>query len=168
MKLSRFSELLQSHPDKPFHLVLPGSGTVPASFHITEVGHVTKKFIDCGGKLHSVESCQLQVWLGDDTDHRLYAGKMARVLDLAKAKGVLPAEDLDVEIEYEETAISQYTVSDFALTESAVVLHLAAKREAYRLPGKRAVRPADAADDGAGNESRSGKLLRSGRRLLLT
>lgn len=127
MKLSRFSELLQSHPDKPFHLVLPGSGTVPASFHITEVGHVTKKFIDCGGKLHSVESCQLQVWLGDDTDHRLYAGKMARVLDLAKAKGVLPAEDLDVEIEYEETAISQYTVSDFALTESAVVLHLAAK-----------------------------------------
>ena len=127
MKLSQFTELLQSHPEKPFNLVLPGSHTVPASFHITEVGHVTKKFIDCGGKLHSVESCQLQVWLGEDTDHRLYAGKMAHVLGLAKAKGVLPADDLDVEIEYEDAAISQYAVTGFSVTESAVVLNLDGK-----------------------------------------
>lgn len=128
MKLSQFSDLLQSHPDKPFHLVLPGSETVPASFHITEVGHVTKKFIDCGGKLHTAQSCQLQAWVYTDTDHRLLAGKMAGVLGLAKAKGVLPdGVDLDVEIEYEDTAISQYTVEDFALTDSAVVLHLAGK-----------------------------------------
>jgi hypothetical protein len=127
MKLSQFSDLLLSHPEKPFHLVLPGSQTVPASFHITEVGHVTKKFIDCGGKLHSLASCQLQVWLGDDTDHRLYAGKMSRVLELAKDKGVLPAEDLDVEIEYEDTAISQYTVWNVAVTESAVVISLESK-----------------------------------------
>lgn len=128
MKLSQFTDLLQSHPEKPFHLVLPGSHTVPASFHITEVGHVTKKFIDCGGKLHSVESCQLQAWVYTDTQHRLLAGKMAGVMNLARAKGVLSdGEDLDVEIEYEDTTISQYTVASFAVTESAVVLNLDAK-----------------------------------------
>lgn len=127
MKLSQFSGLLQSHPEKPFRLVLPGATTVPVSFHITEVGHVTKKFIDCGGRLHTAQSCQLQAWVWMDTEHRLLAGKMAGVLDLATAKGVLPADDLDVEIEYEDTALSQYTVADFAVTDSAVVFNLAAK-----------------------------------------
>lgn len=128
MKISQFANLLEAHPEKPFQLVLPGSGTVPASFHITEVGHVTKKFIDCGGTLHTVQSCQLQAWVYTDTHHRLLAGKMAGVLNLAQVKGVLPdGEDLDVEIEYEDTAISQYTVESFTVSESAVVLTLAAK-----------------------------------------
>ena len=128
MKLSQFSELLQAHPEKQFHLVLPGRGTVPVSFHITEVGHVTKKFIDCGGRVHVIQSCQLQAWVGEDTDHRLPAGKMAGVLNLAAAKGILPAEeDLDVEIEYEDTALSQYTVANFVVSESAVGFTLAAK-----------------------------------------
>lgn len=128
MKLSQFTDLLQAHPDKQFHLLLPGLNPVPISFHITEVGHVTKKFIDCGGKLHTVQTCQLQAWLGNDTDHRLLAGKMAGVLNLAEAKGVLPVgEDLDVEIEYEDVAISQYPVESVTVTQSAVVLTLAAK-----------------------------------------
>ncbi len=128
MKISQFAHLLEAHSEKPFHLVLPGENIVPASFHITEVVHVTKKFIDCGGKLHTAQSCQLQVWLGGDTDHRLYAGKMAGVLNLARRKGVLPdGEDLDVEIEYEDAAISQYTVESFTVSENAVVLHLAGK-----------------------------------------
>lgn len=128
MKLSQFSSLLQAHVDKPFQLVLPGGSAVPVSFHITEVGHVTKKFIDCGGKLHTLQACQLQAWLGSDTDHRLYAGKMAKVLKLAEAKGVLPAgEDLDMEIEYEDAALSQYPVAAYAVTDAAVVLTLAAK-----------------------------------------
>ena len=128
MKLSQFACLLEAHPEKPFHLVLPGENIVPASFHITEVGHVTKKFIDCGGKLHTAQSCQLQVWLGHDTDHRLYAGKMAGVLSLARVKGVLPdGEDLDIEIEYENTVLSQYPVASWAVTDRAVVLHLMTK-----------------------------------------
>jgi hypothetical protein len=128
MKLSRFSALLRSYPDKPFHLALPSSRMVPVSFHITEVGYVAKKFLDCGGKLHSVENCLLQAWLGDDTDHRLMAGKMVRILELARDKGVLPADvDLDVEIEYEDSAISQYGVETFMVTNTAVVLNLVGK-----------------------------------------
>jgi len=128
MKLSQFTSLLQAHADKPFHLVLPGLNTVPVSFHITEVGHVQKKFIDCGGRLHTVQTCQLQAWLGEDTHHRLLAGKMAGVLNQAEAKGVLPAgEDLDVEIEYEDAALSQYPVADYLVTEDAVILRLSSK-----------------------------------------
>ena len=128
MKLSHFTELLQTHPDKPFRLVLPGEQAVPYSFHVTEVGYVTKRFIDCGGKLHTVQTCQLQAWLGTDTDHRLLAGKMAGVLNQAAARGVLPAgEDLDMEIEYEDTLISQYPVAGYAVTEDAVILSLTSK-----------------------------------------
>ncbi len=127
MKLSHFTKLLQAHPDKPFHLVLPGRDTVPVSFHITEVGHATKKFIDCGGRVHTTQTCQLQAWVGTDTDHRLLADKMAGVLNLAQAKGILPAEDLDVEFEYEDAVVSQYPVASDIVTETAVVLHLAAK-----------------------------------------
>lgn len=128
MKLSQFTDLLEAHPAKPFYLVLPGHNAVPVSFHITEVGHVTKKFIDCGGKVHTIQTCQLQAWLGTDTDHRLLAGKMAGVLHQAKTKGILlDGADLDVEIEYEETTISQYPVANYTITEAAVVLSLAAK-----------------------------------------
>jgi hypothetical protein len=128
MKLSQFTDLLQAYPEKPFHLVLPGESVVPVSFHITEVGHVTKKFIDCGGRVHTVQTCQLQAWVWTDTEHRLLAGKMAGVLNLARAKGVLPAgEDFDIEIEYEDTALSQYPVADYTITDDAVVLNLAAK-----------------------------------------
>ena len=128
MKLSQFTDLLQAHPEKHFRLVLPGANIVPISFHVTEVGHVTKKFIDCGGKLHTTQTCQLQAWLGTDTDHRLLAGKMAGVLNLAAAKGVLPTgEDLEVEIEYEDTTISQYPVAGHSVTDTAVVINLTTK-----------------------------------------
>jgi len=128
MKLSQFEDLLKANPGKPFHLILPGQKSVPISFHITEVAHVTKKFIDCGGRMHIQQTCQLQAWVWTDTDHRLLSGKMAGVLELAKTRGVLPAgEDLDIEIEYEDAAISQYTLASSAVTADAVVLTLESK-----------------------------------------
>jgi hypothetical protein len=126
MKLSTFTALLREHPGKHFRLVLPSSEAVPVSFHITEVAHVQKRFIDCGGKFHTTHTCQLQAWVGPDADHRLQAGKMARVLELAKV--VLPeGQDLDIEVEYEDVTISQYTVAGHSVTDDAVVLNLASK-----------------------------------------
>ena len=126
MKLSALNTLLHSHPDKQFHLVLPNESAVPVSFHITEVAYVQKRFIDCGGKKHTLETCQLQAWLGPDTDHRLEAGKMAKVLALAE--DILPGGiDLDVEIEYEDAVISQYPVASYAVTDTAVTLQLTTK-----------------------------------------
>jgi hypothetical protein len=126
MKLEQFKDLLQTHREKQFRLVLPNQVAVPISFHITEVAHVRKRFIDCGGKFHTTDTCQLQAWLGEDIDHRLQAGKMADVLGLAKQ--VLPeGQDLDIEIEYEDTVISQYPVASYTVTDDAVVLNLTSK-----------------------------------------
>ena len=130
MKLSQLKTLLQTHRDKQFRLLLPEEAPVPISFHITEVGHVTKRFMDCGGRVHFTQACQLQAWVSDDTTdqetHRIAAGKMADVLD--RAVRVLPeGQDLDVEIEYEDARVSQFPVSDFAVTDDAVVLRLSDK-----------------------------------------
>lgn len=126
MKLGSFKGLLQAHPDKQFRLVLPNQNAVPISFHITEVAHVQKRFIDCGGELHRTETCQLQAWVYTDTDHRLLAGKMAGVLNLAQ-KALPENQDLDIEIEYEDTTISQYPVASYTVTEDEVTLNLTTK-----------------------------------------
>jgi arsenite methyltransferase len=126
MKLSAFKALLEAHREKQFRLVLPNASAVPVCFHITEVAHVQKRFIDCGGRLHTTQTCQLQAWVWTDTEHQLLAGKMADVLN--KARAVLPEDqDLDLEIEYEDIAISQYPVTGYVVTPDAVTLTLGYK-----------------------------------------
>lgn len=125
MKLKEFKDLLEANRDKKFLLQLPDQTQVPLSFHITEVGHMDKKFIDCGGKVHSVQTCQLQVWVGEDIDHRLNAGKLADILKLAKS--VVPNDEIDLEIEYEAALISQYPVRNYWVSDDAVTLNLATK-----------------------------------------
>src|SRR5690606_13423763 len=96
-------------------------------FHITEVGHVTKRFVDCGGTLRSTESVQLQTWVSpNDPDHRLTAAKLTSILEIA-AKSVLPSRDLDVEIEYEDCVVSQFGVSLAEQGDGVIRFHLADK-----------------------------------------
>ncbi len=57
MKLFELQNLLETNRDKLFRLQLPDENQVPVSFHITEVGQVNKTFIDCGGKVHSIQTC---------------------------------------------------------------------------------------------------------------
>ena len=147
MKLHELKALLTAHPDKQFRLLLPGGEYVPIALHVTEVGHVRKNFIDCGGKTHSQESCQLQVWLGQDTDHRLSSGKLASILELAK--DILPGDDLDVEVEYEDTAISQYRVEGHTVSDDDLTLQLAGKHTACLAP-ELCVVPVSASSCGCG------------------
>ena len=125
MNLGEFKALLKNHAGSQFRLQLPDGSPVPVSFHVTEVGRVQKTFIDCGGTLRDLVTCQLQVWVGEDEDHRLEAGKAAAILE--KAKAFLSDETLPVEIEYEDAVISQYTIDNFKAGGDAVVLHLAHK-----------------------------------------
>lgn len=123
LKLSTFRNLLESHREKQFRLMLPNENAIPVCFHITEVAQIQKRFIDCGGKLHSTQTCQLQAWVWRDTEHRLLAGKMADVLRLA-SKALLLDEDLELEFEYEDTVISQYPVAAYRITKDEVILNL--------------------------------------------
>ena len=132
MKLSHFKTLLQANHDKGFRLVLPDHNEVPISFHITEVAFVQKTFIDCGGTMRETRTCQLQTWIGPDEDHRIAAGKMADILNRASA--FLPADDLDVEIEYETSVISQYSVAEAVASDEFVTLYLTTKHTACLAP----------------------------------
>lgn len=125
MILSELKSLLRDHAGLHFRLRLPDGGPVPLSFHVTEVGRVQKTFLDCGGTLRETLACQLQVWVGQDYDHRIETGKMAKILD--KARAYLPDESVPVEIEYEDRVISQYTIDGHEITDDAVILILAHK-----------------------------------------
>ena len=97
MNLSELKSLLACHPGRHFRLSLPDDSAVPVSFHVTEVGRVHKNFLDCGGTLRETTICQLQVWVGEDYDHRIETGKMAGILE--KGKSLLSDESVPVEIE---------------------------------------------------------------------
>lgn len=125
MKLSELKMLLAEDSEKDFRIVLPDGATVPVSFHVTEVGRIQKTFLDCGGKLRERVTCQLQVWVGEDYDHRIEVEKMASILEIAKP--YLPDESIPVEIEYERNVISQYTIQGTEISDDSVVLQLAHK-----------------------------------------
>lgn len=84
MKLKELKATLALHPEALPRFTLPGGDRIPAHFHITEVGHIAKRFIDCGGKLHDKkETCLLQTYVASDVDHRLNAGTFAKIFNSA-------------------------------------------------------------------------------------
>ena len=132
MNLEAFARVLAENPAAPLHLMLPDGSFVPAHFHVTEVGRVQKDFIDCGGTVRSSTACVLQVWVAQDTDHRLDTTKLAGILRLAAP--LLKTADLPVEVEYEDGRVSQFPVSAAEVTPSGVLLHLGAKHTACLAP----------------------------------
>ena len=125
MTLSELKSLLTEHSGRHFRIQLPDGGAVPVSFHVTEVGRLNKTFLDCGGTLRETTTCQLQIWVGEDYDHRIETGKMAAIL--TKAASILPDDSVPVEIEYEDRVISQYTIASHEVLDDSVVLILANK-----------------------------------------
>jgi hypothetical protein len=127
MNLAEFRSQLAAHPDLPMVIALPDGTRAPFHFHVTEVGHITKRFVDCGGKFRSSETCVLQTWTGvtDDDGHRLTAGKLAKILDLAGS--ILPSAEIPVEIEHEAGVISQYPVEGIAAVDGVLTVQLTAK-----------------------------------------
>ena len=126
MKLYELKSILREHPDANPRFILPDGDAIPAHFHITEVGHVSKRFIDCGGTLHdSRETCVLQTWAASDLEHRLNGATFAKILELGNA--ILPGDDLDVEVEYDCCVTSQYPIASAEVTAGRLDFQLEAK-----------------------------------------
>lgn len=126
MKLNELKWILAIHPTLSPRFVLPDGDHVPAHYHLTEVGHVAKKFIDCGGTTRATESCVLQLWVNaGDPDHRLNAGRFVNILQLGDR--VLPNRDLEVEVEYDDYAISQFPITAYAVNGEHIDFTLATK-----------------------------------------
>ena len=148
MKLNEFKQHLAAHADKPIGFAFDDGEFIPGHFHVTEVGYVTKNFIDCGGTVRNVEHVQLQVWLGSDDDHRLTAGKLAKIIELAKP--LLPSGDLDVEVEYEGCVISQYTLESASVLDGQLVFQLGDKHTDCLAKEACGIEAAGTANKGAG------------------
>lgn len=104
MKLSEIKELLPTLTDVNFQL--PDNSMVPVHFHITEVGEITKHFIDCGGTVRNEKVANFQLWDANDTDHRLKPEKLLNIINLSER--VLGLEDLEIEVEYQGATIGKY------------------------------------------------------------
>jgi hypothetical protein len=104
MKLSEIKSTLPTLDKVQF--VLPSGTTVPEHFHVTEIGLIDKKFIDCGGTIRQEKAVNFQLWSSKDTDHRLQPGKLTDIIALSER--VLDIEDLEVEVEYQSETIGKY------------------------------------------------------------
>jgi|TARA_R110000851_G_scaffold252908_2_gene405354 hypothetical protein len=104
MKLSEIKKELNTLENVTFHL--PDGTTVPEHFHVTEVGLITKKFIDCGGKVRNETVINFQLWDANDFEHRLKPKRLLDIITLSEK--VLGIEDNDIEVEYQGETIGKY------------------------------------------------------------
>lgn len=134
MNVSELVHLLDSHRDAALHIMLPSGEFVPAHFHVTEVGRVEKRFIDCGGTRRESVSCLVQTWTADDHDHRLRAGRLSQIFGLAQP--VLESSDLPVEFEFGADVASQYQLADVEVTPKGLLFVLAGKQTQCLAPDR--------------------------------
>lgn len=117
MKLSEIKKHLQHLETIAFQL--PNGKLVPAHFHVTEVGKITKDFIDCGGKVRQENVINFQLWEERDYNHRLHPEKLLKIIELSEKR--FQFDDLDIEVEYQgEVTIGKYNLgfdgTNFLLT----------------------------------------------------
>ena len=110
MKLNVLKDLLGRYPRTFPRFVLPDGDYIPAHAHVTEIGHVVRDFIDCGGETGREEKALLQTHVGRDTEHRLRSDRFGKILELGGR--VLPSNELDVDVEYDCCVVAQYPISE--------------------------------------------------------
>jgi hypothetical protein len=104
MKLSEVKSKLSQLETIAFKL--PNGALVPNHFHVTEVGKVTKHFIDCGGTVRNEEVVNFQLWNANDYDHRLHPEKLLQIIALSEK--TLGISDSDIEVEYQGDTIRKF------------------------------------------------------------
>ena len=115
MKLSQVKNILKTVEAVNFNL--PNGTTVPEHFHVTEVGLITKKFIDCGETVRNESVVNFQLWDANDFEHRLKPQKLLNIIELSEK--VLGIGDFEIEVEYQSKTIGKYDLDfngkDFVL-----------------------------------------------------
>ena len=107
MLLSDFKNQLKTVTEVIF--LKPDGTTVPSHFHITEVGEIHKKYIDCGGTIRNEHLISLQLWESIDTWHRLEPNKLISIIDLSIEK--LSIGNHNIEVEYQGDTIGKYGIA---------------------------------------------------------
>jgi len=111
---------LQLAKQKQIAFELPNGKLVPAHFHVTEVGKISKHFIDCGGTVRKEEVVNFQLWEADDYNHRIHPEKLISIIELSEK--LLEIGDLEIEVEYQGDTIGKYGLdfngTNFILTNT--------------------------------------------------
>ncbi len=110
MTFSDLLNALKADPQRLTRFVLPNGEYIPAHAHVTEVGHLVRNFIDCGGLTGNEEKVVLQTHVGSDTNHRLRSDRFANILQLGSR--VIPSANLDVNVEYDCCVVAQYPMAE--------------------------------------------------------
>lgn len=107
MKLSELKTILPQLHQISFKLE---NGTlVPSHFHLTELGFIEKRFVDCGGTVRFEKSISLQLWTANDIDHRFQAEKWLSILTRFELE--LALEDVEIEVEYQQETIGKFNLA---------------------------------------------------------
>ncbi len=106
MKISEIKKYLETAEAVNFQL--PTGDFVPEHFHVTEVGLVTKHFIDCGGTERFEKVANFQLWNANDTEHRLKPQKLLNIISLSEEK--LGIGNFEIEVEYQTETIGKYNL----------------------------------------------------------
>lgn len=106
MKLSEIKPVLNTVDSVSF--ILPNGQFVPSHYHVTEVGMITKNFIDCGGTVREEKVVNFQLWEANDFEHRLAPEKLKNIIELSEK--VLLIEDTEIEVEYQQDTIGKYNL----------------------------------------------------------
>lgn len=122
MKLLEFRTLLSQHPSAILRFQRPDGIFLPTHAHVSEVARVEKHYIDCGGVLRADAFCRLQIWVADDLDHRLDAGKLLSIF--GKAGPVQLRDDLEVDVEHEVGFVTQMPLESVTEQGGELVLRL--------------------------------------------
>ena len=112
--------------DKAIVFLLPNQENIVPHFHITDIGTVKGHFVDCGGISRIEHNIQIQLWLGNDTDHRIKVKNILSILN-ASEQQLNPSSvflDSAVLIEYGESNASRFNICQIETTANAVLIHL--------------------------------------------
>ena len=128
MKIAELKIELNKHTNANLRFLSPNGDFVPAHAHVTEVARIDKRSIDCGGTLRTDSLCRLQTWFSNDLEHRLVAGKLAKILE--KAGPISLSDDLEVDVEHEVGLISQIPLESVEVASAEITLRLGERHTA--------------------------------------
>jgi hypothetical protein len=133
------SDLKQSDSECRISIYTPSGLGVPCHFHITEIGRTTKIFVDCGGVKRETGDTTFQVWVADDTDHKMTVGKFLKIIESGND---LVNDEEELVFEYDNNyTIGLYGVAMIQRLESLFNIFLSQKRAACLAPDQCGIQP---------------------------
>ncbi|HEY1047906.1 MAG TPA: DUF6428 family protein [Bacteroidia bacterium] len=104
MNIKQLKETLQQCEALNFYT--PEGKLTPQHFHVTELGLISRHFIDCGTSIHTDNFINFQIWVAEDTAHRLSPDKFQGIISASEK--VIGSENHEIEVEYQSNTIGRY------------------------------------------------------------